>query len=684
MFNANLDRLFSPQSVTFIGEGSAWRGACARAVETLKQSAFTGQIFEVHDGTEPVKSSDLAVLDVPLPRVLPWIDICAEQKIPYIMLLSSEQSSIWSQEDINRVNKRLEEKKVCLLGPDSMGFMNLKHNVVISPFQGSFSWEDKCGKVALVSQSGDLGFAIASAARMAGTNFRYVVTTGGTADIDTVDIGRWILKDSSVKLLLFCLEGLHDGIAFLRMARDANIKGVRIGVLKGGLNVSSRQAITSHVSVVAGNSSIWNAAFRQFGILPLRDVDEIVDLARVYNSFIPPNGRKTVIVSPSQGAGITFSDNCFEEGLKVPSIPEDLQREFKKSLPDNVYVKNPIDLASLGAEGSEDISYLLRRLMDSPNLDIITAILTESKGEEVRNILAALLDVARQKTHPIVCCSIGDIEEEEVKEMLNEEGIPFFTSPRRCARALAGLSAPVPSLDKMMPVSCEECVIKGEDLLPKLPQKMTEYDAKRLLAFHNIDVTREYLCQSLEEALEAAEMIGYPVALKVMSPNIVHKSEARIIALNLNSEEELRNAYGRTLEKARLANPEADIRGVLVQEMLKDGIECTVAIKRDTIFGSVLSVGLGGVYASAVRDSVLRIAPVDEENAMAMIRDLKGYSLLKGAWGRPSYDVAAFAKMVARLSNLACIEDQLVQLEINPVFVKKKGSVVVDAFVVRR
>jgi succinyl-CoA synthetase beta subunit len=188
----------------------------------------------------------------------------------------------------------------------------------------------------------------------------------------------------------------------------------------------------------------------------------------------------------------------------------------------------------------------------------------------------------------------------------------------------------------------------------------------------------------LEEALEAAEMIGYPVALKVMSPNIVHKSEARIIALNLNSEEELRNAYGRTLEKARLANPEADIRGVLVQEMLKDGIECTVAIKRDTIFGSVLSVGLGGVYASAVRDSVLRIAPVDEENAMAMIRDLKGYSLLKGAWGRPSYDVAAFAKMVARLSNLACIEDQLVQLEINPVFVKKKGSVVVDAFVVRR
>lgn len=683
MSEAKFDRLFNPRSIALIGEGIAWSGAAARAEKTLQESSFKGPVIEIKNEEATFQQVDLAILDVATCHLPYWLGRCEEENIPYAMLLASEQSGVWSQKDKETVSRILSKSALRIIGPDSMGFINLKDKIVISPFQGCFS-KDQYEKVALISQSGDLGFAVASAARLAGTGFRYVITTGGTSDIDLAEVGTWILNDPCVKLMLFCLEGLRDGVAFLRMAREANLRGVRLGVLKAGQNVSSRQAISSHVSAGAGNAAIWSAAFKQFGILPLRDTDEIIDLACVYNSFPPPAGRKTIIVSPSRGAGIAFSDNCFEEGLKVPSVPEDLQRELKKSLPSDVYVNNPIDLASLGVEGAEYVTYLLRRLMNSPNLDIIAAVLTESRGEEVRNIMAALLDVVRDRKHPVVCCSMGGIEE-EVREMLKEEGIPFFTSPRRCARALAGLSVGIPSLEASMPVSCEECAVAEEkEGLPDLPQSMTEYDAKRLLAFHNIDITKEYLCHSLEEAIETAETIGYPVALKVMSPNIVHKSEARIIALNLRGEEELRNAYGRTLEKARLANPAADIRGVLVQEMLEDGIECTVAIKRDTVFGAVLSVGLGGIYASAVRDFVMRVAPVDEESAMAMIRELKGYSLLRGVWGRPGYDVAAFAKMVASLSRLACTETGLVQLEINPVFVKKKGAVVVDAFVLRR
>ncbi|WP_024822649.1 MULTISPECIES: acetate--CoA ligase family protein [Aminobacterium] len=677
----NFEKLFNPCSIAFIGEGTAWSGACRRAWERLR--TFNGTLFEVKNERDLPSGVDLAVLDVPPLRSSHWFHLCADRNVPFVLQLASEQSGEWRLPRKEIFTVKQPKALFRVLGPDSMGFINQRDHIVISPFQGYLEQGENL-RVALVSQSGDLGFSIASAACQAGTGFKYVVTTGGTSDVNVVEIGEWILRDPNIKLLLFCLEGLQDGIAFLRLAREANRRKVRVGVLKAGRNVSSRQAIPSHVAALPGNAAIWDAAFKQFGIFSIRDTDEIINFAAMYNSFDSPPGRKTAIVSSSRGAGIALSDCCFEEGLKVPAVPEDLQRELRKKLPPSVYVNNPIDIASLGANGTEEISYLLRRLMDSPNLDMIAAVLTESYGQETKNILRALLGVARLQKHPVVCCAMGGLEEES-REMLREEKIPFFLSTRRCAKALSALSAPFMQFDAHMPVSCEDCsVIKGEEALLSLPEKMTEYDAKRLLAFHGVDVTREYLCQSLDEALEAAEIIGYPVALKVMSPNIVHKSEARIIALNLEGEEELRNAYGRTLEKARLANPEAEIRGVLVQEMLQEGIECVVTIKLDTLFGPVLSVGLGGVYASAVRDYVLRIAPVDEVNAMAMIRELKGYSLLRGAWGRTSYDVGALAQMLTKLSRIACTESQLIQLEINPVFVNKKGAVVVDAFVLRR
>lgn len=209
MSEAKFDRLFNPRSIALIGEGLAWSGAAARAEKTLQESSFNGPVIEIKNEEATFQQVDLAILDVATCRLPYWLGRCGEENIPYAMLLASEQSGVWSQKDKETVSRILSKSALRIIGPDSMGFINLKDKIVISPFQGCFS-KDQYEKVALISQSGDLGFAVASAARLAGTGFRYVITTGGTSDIDLAEVGTWILNDPCVKLMLFCLEGLRD------------------------------------------------------------------------------------------------------------------------------------------------------------------------------------------------------------------------------------------------------------------------------------------------------------------------------------------------------------------------------------------------------------------------------------------------------------------------------------------
>lgn len=297
-----------------------------------------------------------------------------------------------------------------------------------------------------------------------------------------------------------------------------------------------------------------------------------------------------------------------------------------------------------------------------------------SEAENISHIKKKIEKYRRRKENFLFTASYGDAALEEKARLLS---IPFIPGIRRCMEAVSLLLSPVALLSEN----------GGKDSSsPRCPlhPHPTEYDAKILLGCYGIPIARERLCQSLQETTEAAEAIGYPVALKVMSPSILHKTEARVIALNLQDGEELRNAYGRTLEKARLADPKAKIRGVLVQEMIRSGTEWRMEFRRDERFGPLVEVGISGVYTEILPDGVIRVAPFDEREAFKMICESRGYPLLLEGWRRDRLDIDAFVSVLVAFSRLAFCEEEVSRLDINPLFVNRKGVLVVDAFIERK
>lgn len=377
-----------------------------------------------------------------------------------------------------------------------------------------------------------------------------------------------------------------------------------------------------------------------------------------------------------------MADRAYDLGLRVEPLPRRTRETLERFVPPFGSTRNPVDLTAQVINDPGSFKSSLETVVDCPEIDMASVVISMITGDSGWSVTRDIIEVSRKASKPMACCWL--INEEQGRPFLEElrsEKVPLYASPRRCAWALARLSEWVtrPDLPARAPSD------PRDPFLPRLPEELTEYDAKRLLARWGVPVTREILCSSLEDVLSAASEIGYPVALKLMSPDIIHKTEVGAVALRLKDEEELRNAFGRLLERSLKAIPGARIRGLLVQEMVTGGVECMIGVKRDPVFGPFVAVGLGGIYVEILKDLSLRHAPVDVEEARRMIASLRGFPLLSGARGSTPKDTDALAGMVSRVSLMALTEESLAELDINPVLVLDEGggAIAVDAAVIK-
>jgi acyl-CoA synthetase (NDP forming) len=507
-----------------------------------------------------------------------------------------------------------------------------------------------------------------------GVGFRYVATTGNQVDLDVVDFGDAFLEDPEVRLLVLYLEGIRTGSRLIGLLKKAESKGVPVAVLKVGGSPTGQEAAKSHTAAVTGDKKVWETVLRQYGAIEIDDVEDIVDLGKVFGVLPRARGKRLGILTTSGGAGIIMADRAWEKGLEVPELSTGVRHKIEGFIPSFGSSRNPVDLTAQVINEPEGFSECVRTVLESPETDMAVVVLSMITGASGQKLVDDLVHLSAGAEKPLAVCWLIDGEHGgPFLSRLRDAGIPLFQSPRRCAGALARLVERQKSPDG----ECRIGPARKEPVLGLLPETPTEYDAKRLLAEYEVSVTRERLCGSLSEA---------PVALKVMSPDIIHKTEAGIVSLNLNSEEEVRNAYGRLLERARKAVPEATIQGVLIQEMVSGGVECMIGVKRDPLFGPVVVAGLGGIYVEILQDLALRHAPVDRQTAMTMLAELKGYPLLTGARGRRKLDIDSLAETIVKISALACNEEDLQELDVNPLFVfeQDKGVKAVDAVVVRR
>ncbi len=689
----DIGHLLSPRSVAVVGASGNLESISGRPVKLLQRFGYKGKIFPVNPGRDVIsglecfpdvsslpETPDVVLVGVRASLVPGVMEQCAKRKVPFSVIFSSgfaESEDIDSQK---RIREIAASGGVRILGPNCQGIVNFADSIPLS-FSASLDSDSRpLGGVAYVSQSGAFGFASFAMAAEKGVGFRYVVTTGNQADLDVVDFGMAFVNDPEVNLVVLYMEGLSDGGRFTEMLRFAGERDVPVAVLKVGKSPTGRVAAMSHTAALTGEDEAWRTIFRQYGVIEIEDSEDIADLGKMVGRRTRVSGKRLGIVTTSGGAGIIMSDRAWDMGLDVEPLPDDVQKSLGRYVPSFGSTANPVDLTAQIINEPEGFSACLEAVLGCPDVDMVAVLVSMITGDSGAHVTKKIIEAARATDKPLACCWLINREQGGAfLDELRESGVPLFRSPKRCVWALSQLVRWKyrPRLPSRVPEDLKK------PFLPELPPELTEYDSKQLLSRWGIPVTREILVSSLDCAISAAGEIGYPVALKVVSPDIIHKTEAGAVALRLRDEEVLRNAYGRLLERSTQAVPDAKIRGVLIQEMVSGGVECMIGVKRDPLFGPLVAVGLGGIFVEILGDISLRQAPVDRGEAMEMVRSLRGYSLLAGVRGSTPVDVEALAEMVSKISLMACAEETLAELDVNPVFVLEKGAVAVDAIAIR-
>jgi acetate---CoA ligase (ADP-forming) len=542
----------------------------------------------------------------------------------------------------------------------------------------------------MVSQSGGFGFSVMNlSSKDGGLPFRQMVTTGNEIGVTSLDFIDYFIRDPHTRVIACYIEGLKNARRLLEVGARAMAAGKPILMWKVGNTAEGQRAAASHTANLGGAMALYRATFRQTGIIQVDDIQDVVDYGRAFGCGKLPRGNRIAIITISGGAGILMTDECIARGMRMAQLAPATLARLKEFVPSFGSLNNPVDVTAAIFNDLTLINRTLQAIVDDPGVDCIAMINASLQGEIADKVAAEIAAVSRNTDKPIVLCwSARDVVATTAYGLLDAARLPHYKSPVRCGRAIAALSwyaeaqRRITAQQGERPLSLENNDQK--QYITSAQGDLTEHAAKQVLGAYGIPVTAEALAVSADQATAIAERIGYPVAIKVQSPDIPHKTEAQAVRLELSDEAALRLAYEEVLRNARAFNPGAAIEGVLVQEMVGEGIEAILGVTNDALFGPAVMFGLGGIFAEVLKDVSFRLAPVTRSMAREMIEEIKGYPVLAGARGKPPADVDALADAIVRLSALAMdLKDHVAELDINPLFVMPagKGAKAADALI---
>ena len=702
-----------PRAVALIGASPDRESLRGRILNVMRAHPFAGAFYPVSRSHAEIgglkayasladlpQRPDLAVIIIPAEHVPAELERCGKAGVRSAVILSSgfaEASGEGGgkmQDEIRAIALRYD---MAVLGPNSEGFANTAaalcptFSPAMEPSERPLLPAGKArGQLAVIGQSGGIGFSFFDHGRAKELSFRYIVTTGNEACLETLDIAEFVLDEGKTDALLLLLEDVKCSETFKRVAEKGLKAGKPIIVNKIGQSQAGVRAAASHTAALAGSYAAYQAMFQNYGVIEGRDIGEMVDIASGFVAWRSrlPLGKRVAICTASGGGGGWMADACTAAGLEVPELDAATRAAIDVHLPAYGTSQNPVDAT---AQAIFKIGYagLAEMVLPSSSIDAVIVVMTARSSKNVERHREQFARLAQASRKPILLWSYTLPAPRSV-EILSEAGYPLFTSIPNCARTLS-LMADYRALR-------ERFIAPSEPRLPLSPQRsgvgkalaeagpvVCEWHARQILASYGIGGhALGTLATSEREACNAAEAFGGRVALKVQSPDIVHKTEAGALALNLATREEVRTAYHRVLDNAARSVPDARIAGVLVQPMAPPGREILLGVKCDPTFGPLLMVGLGGVSAEALNDVVLRPVPLAERDARAMLRRLKGARLLDAHRGAPAADVDALVDIMVRLASFASDHAAAIaEIDLNPVIVHPNGAgaTVVDALI---
>jgi acetyltransferase len=677
---------FAPRSVAVIGASRDPGKVGGSVLANLRAAGFPGPIIVVNPRAETVQGLpavpalsavdgpvDLAVVAVPAPAVLPALRDCAAKGVGGAVVISAGFREVGAEGAAREAELRrwLRGQTLRVLGPNCLGWIrpSRRLNVTFAPGM------PEPGGIAFLSHSGALAVAILDWARGRHLGFSLFASLGNQADLDEADLLAAVAEDPESRVIVAYLEGVADGRRFFAALRDAAARKP-VALLKAGRSAEGARAVSSHTGALAGSDRAFDTAVRQAGALRVQSVEALFDLARALESQPAPRGRRLLVVTNGGGLGIVATDAARAAGLEMAPLDEAARARVRQVLPPTASVANPVDL--VGDADAARYGNALRAL--GPCADAALVITTAQAVTDAPSVARAVLAETRGWPIPLAAAFVGGARVAPGVEALEAADVPCYPFPERAVAALAGMAdlAERRARAAARPAGPPAAESPGRSSLPAGPS-LGLLDLAPLLRRYAIPVLTGEAAPSAEAAGEAAARVGLPVALKIVSPDISHKTDVGGVRLGLGSPEAVVEAAGAMLARVRAARPQAVVRGLLVQPMAPPGTEVLVGAVRDPQFGPLVVVGLGGVYVEVLDDTAMRLAPLSAAEALEMLDELRAAPLLRGARGHAPVDRAALAETISRFARLAVDFPELTEVELNPLIAGPGGVVAVDA-----
>lgn len=709
----NLNSFFRPKAIAIIGASQDFNSISGKPLRLLVEHGYRGALYPVNPkypellGLRCYPSVlaipgevDLALIAVASHRVPGVLQECASRGVKNAIIYSSGYAETGRegaelQRNLAELARR-EGLRIC--GPNCQGMVNLGDHVVATFSAAAEAAPLRAGSVGFATQSGALGYSAFNQAQEAGLGFSFMVNTGNEVDLNTLDIMEFLVEDEETTVVLGYLEGVPDPAKLSAIADEAIRKKKPLILLKAGRSAVGSRAAASHTAALTGSEKAFSALCRQKGIIRAHDIDELIDLAKAFAPGCLPAGPRVAVISTSGGAGIIAADTCEDLRLELPELDPKTYEAIRGSIPLYGSAHNPVDITANLINDAQGFKTCLNAILQDPNVDSLLVIQTMITGESGKRVAQDLVNIRQESSKPVVVIwTAGEKTNQECFDILKAGGMPYFKTPAAGVRAIKAMvdynefhqKRSQPGSDDAggllwQPGGGEIAEIRA---LLRQNGTLTEHQAKSILRRYQLPLPREGLATTAEMAVSIAEEIGYPVVMKIESNQILHKTEAGGVRLDLSGPREVRAAFETIMANAVAYDRHAEIRGVLVQEMVGSGIEAIVGVNNDPQFGPVVMFGLGGIYVEVLKDVAFRLAPLSRQDAEEMVREIKGFPLLRGVRGRGPADIQAVVDVLIKVSLLAIdLKDDLAELDINPLIVlpEGKGAKVADALILSK
>jgi len=692
----SLSALFAPRAIAVVGASSNAQKIGGIPVDYQRRFGFEGALYPVNPNADRIQDLpafpslraigqpvDLAILAVPSALVDGALDDAIAAGVKGVVLFSSGFAEVGAEGAAAqaRLGDKARAAGVRLVGPNCLGFMNIARHVyaTFSPAPGV--GRVMPGRIGLVSQSGAFGAYAYAMARARGVGLSLWATTGNEADVQVADCLAWLAQDPDTDVIMAYMEGCRDGPRLRAALALAQANGKPVVMVKVGRTALGAEAAASHTAALAGDDAVYDAVFRQYGVLRARNLTEFFDLAHSAAVAGRPRDRSIGLFTLSGGVGALMADEASAQGLDARPLSETAQDTLRRWVP-FAAPRNPVDITGQVTNDMTLIDRTARVMLDDQGFASWMGFLAAAGASDafwpvLRSLVASL-----REAYPDTLLAVSTLLTPQRRAELEAMRCLVFADPSDGIRTIAALAGLKPA------AAVAAAPASTQAPLTLVPGTMSEPDALALLADAGVPVVAHRVVRSADEAAAAAEALGEAVVVKIVSADIPHKSDVGGVALGLRGAAQARAAFERTRDLALTARPEARLDGALVARMLTGGVECIAGVHRDPVFGPVLMFGLGGIHVETLRDVSLRALPITRDDALAMVRDLRAFAILNGARGRPPVDLDSIADALCALADFALrAGDSLDSAEINPLIARPQaegGCVAVDALVVGR